>query len=126
MQILKLRIYSLIFLGSLFTGLIQPVLPLIGYYTFQESIIELFCVNKDVPEMECDGFCYLKGQIEQQQNDAAKSPVNLLNLDDLPLLTVPVTAESALLYPDRISANTPPSAFLTSLPAPGVFHPPQA
>jgi hypothetical protein len=123
---MKTRIYSIVFLVSLLTGLVQPVLPMLEYYSFKERIIDLFCVNKDVPEMECDGFCYLKGQIEVQQQQDARTPASLLNLDDLPLLNIPVTAAPLRLFPDRHSERTAlPLAFQSRM-AGGIFHPPQA
>ncbi|MFU8861077.1 MAG: hypothetical protein ACNA8K_11710 [Cyclonatronaceae bacterium] len=122
---MKNRIYSFVFLISLFTGLLQPVLPLLEYYSFRERIIDLFCVNKDVPEMECDGFCYLKGQIEQQQQDA-RTPVSLLNLDDIPLLNIPVTAEPLQLFPDRITEQSAHPPLPEYQVVHGIFHPPQA
>ncbi len=29
--------------------------------------MELFCENRDVPDSDCDGICYLTNQIEKQQ-----------------------------------------------------------
>lgn len=35
----------------------------------QESIAEAHCINKDKPEMNCDGKCYLKKQLEKTKKD---------------------------------------------------------
>lgn len=64
---------ALILLFAFLTGAMQPVLPLIEYHIFQESIIELFCENRDVPDSDCDGICYLTNQIEQQQERQAEN-----------------------------------------------------
>jgi len=61
-------IYSFILLVAFLVGTIQPIVPLLEYHFFKESIIELFCVNRDVPDSNCDGFCYLTNQIEETQN----------------------------------------------------------
>jgi hypothetical protein len=63
------KTYSVILLISFLTGAIQPVVPLLEYHFFKESIIELFCVNRDVPDSDCQGFCYLTNQIEESQEN---------------------------------------------------------
>jgi len=35
----------------------------------QTSIIEKLCVNKENPEMKCDGKCYLKTQFEKTDKE---------------------------------------------------------
>lgn len=62
------KIYSIILLLSFLTGAIQPIVPLLEYHFFKESIIEFFCVNRDVPESDCEGFCYLTNQIQESQD----------------------------------------------------------
>ena len=42
----------------------------------QKKIVELFCINKDKPEMACDGKCYLKDKLEKvddSENNQNKS-----------------------------------------------------
>lgn len=73
------KIYSTLLLFSFLIGAIQPVVPLLEYHFFKESIIEFFCVNREVPDSDCDGFCYLTNQIEeteQQQNDLRTNHVD--------------------------------------------------
>ena len=36
----------------------------------QEYITNVFCVNKDKPELHCDGKCYLKKKIDTAKNHA--------------------------------------------------------
>ncbi len=67
------KIYSLILLISFLTGAIQPIVPLLEYHIFKESIIELFCVNRNVPDSDCEGFCYLTSQIQEQQDKQPES-----------------------------------------------------
>lgn len=45
---------------------------LFNFYLNQQYITEQFCVNKSRPLMHCDGHCYLKKQMqrEQQQEQA--------------------------------------------------------
>lgn len=116
----------IIFLISIFTGLLQPVLPLIEYYTFQESIIELLCENKDRTDMDCDGVCYLTSQIEKQQNEHSGKANSLINVDDLSVFCLHLYAKSgSLSFPATLSMSEWISAPSSSL-AFDIFHPPKA
>ncbi|MFQ5448022.1 MAG: hypothetical protein ACE5FF_13935 [Saprospiraceae bacterium] len=42
----------------------------------QNEIIEKWCINKDKPQMHCDGKCYLKQRfVEQHDKNQSKAPV---------------------------------------------------
>lgn len=45
------------------------------YLLNQSEIIDLFCINKDKPEMQCNGKCHLKKQFEELA-DKTESPAN--------------------------------------------------
>jgi hypothetical protein len=77
------KIYSIILFFSFMIGAIQPIIPVIEYHLFKESIIELFCVNRDQPETQCDGVCYLSSQIEK--NDEDHSGLKNFNVDYYPV-----------------------------------------
>jgi len=77
---LRSKIVSISCLAVFLVGLIQPVLPMIEYFVFKESIIEFLCEKRDEPENDCEGFCYLTQQIEA--NDAKQNqPETMLQLD---------------------------------------------
>ena len=41
-----------------------------GYYIcFTENFIENYCVNKDQPELNCDGKCYLSQLLDKNSNE---------------------------------------------------------
>lgn len=108
------RTLSISFLVIYLVGFIQPALPMIEYYMFKESISELFCEERNNPESDCEGACYLSNQIEDQDNQ--DRPENLLNTDDV-LVLMPV---SAFQFPRH---DPPFAGYLyssTSTPAEGV------
>ncbi len=74
---------SILFLISFQIGLLQPVLPLVEYYVFKESIIELFCENRNVPDSGCEGTCYLSNQLKKNAENS-ESPGNLINFEEIP------------------------------------------
>lgn len=50
---------------------LRPVyyLGCIGYYELNiNTIIEKYCINKDMPELNCDGKCYLAQQLNKASN----------------------------------------------------------
>jgi hypothetical protein len=64
---------AFILLFAFLTGAIQPIVPLLEYHFFKESIMELFCENRNVPDSDCDGICYLTNQIEATQERQSES-----------------------------------------------------
>lgn len=55
-----------VFLGGMFYNVYQ-----IGYYLAnQEEIIALFCVNKEKPELKCNGKCHLSDQLLDNKTSA--------------------------------------------------------
>ena len=95
------KLYAISFIFIFLVGMIQPALPLIEYYIFQANIIDLFCVNKDKPEMNCDGVCYLKGQIEKKQISEKSNTNSLLSLEKLLLLHISIEEPSNFIKTNR-------------------------
>lgn len=100
--------FSLIILGSSCTNLIEWAL----FKLNQDYIASVFCINKDQPQMKCDGKCYLKKSITKTatEKDAKqvappeeKSPVIL---DALPHLMVCVSCASSSGLPFPYQAQT--------------------
>ena len=75
-----------------FVAMLQPVVPLIEYYTNKEYIASVLCENRDKPALACNGKCYLEKQLKKAPNhdthdhsipqiDLSKYPVSILNYD---------------------------------------------
>ena len=47
--------------------MLRPVQPYIEYILNQDYIAEFLCINKDKPELKCNGKCHLVKEIEKQQ-----------------------------------------------------------
>lgn len=50
-------------------ALSKPLVLIVDYHVNTESIIADFCVNKGDVDLECNGQCYLKRKLEEDQND---------------------------------------------------------
>ncbi|WP_298148660.1 hypothetical protein [Flavobacterium sp.] len=63
-------------LGILF--LLKPVFPLFTYILNYQYIVENLCVNREKPQLSCNGKCHLAKEIakevdsEQSSNDSSK------------------------------------------------------
>ncbi|GAA4841818.1 hypothetical protein [Algivirga pacifica] len=55
----------------LLNALAMPLL-VVDYEYRKEMIEELFCINKDKPELQCHGQCHLKGELEDTQEQQKK------------------------------------------------------
>lgn len=45
-----------------------------SYFINQAEIIELFCINKEKPQLQCDGKCHLATQLAEVENDTDDEP----------------------------------------------------
>lgn len=65
---------ALIYIG----GMMYQLGYLVYFKINQDKIIAEFCINKDKPEMHCNGHCHLKNELERSQvvndDDNSKNP----------------------------------------------------
>lgn len=94
-----------------------------GYYAlFTDDFIATFCVNKDQPELSCDGKCFLSDLIDQQEADSPDIPshiqwqlIYLTHSENLEYIQQPISSKQNFMYLDaytyQYSASTfrPPS-----------------
>ena len=52
----------------------------VSYFVNQAKIIELFCINKEKPQLQCNGKCHLATQLAEVENDTEDSPFSQSNL----------------------------------------------
>ena len=82
---------SLIVISFLFLYLIamlRPVAPVIDYLVNKDYIKTVLCINKDVPEMHCDGKCYLKKKLKKASDgntSKTKTTPNTIKFSDYPI-----------------------------------------
>ncbi len=55
------------------------------YYLDPEGFTEMLCENKDKPELECNGKCYLKKIVNKEQQEN-KAPLSEIEYKDLLLI----------------------------------------
>jgi hypothetical protein len=64
MQRILAHIIILIYL----TGIAAPLFPIVEYAIEKDYISEILCINRDKPEMKCDGKCYLSQKLSQARS----------------------------------------------------------
>lgn len=65
---------AFILLFSFLTGTIQPVLPMLEYHLFKDYITENLCEERELEVSDCEGMCYLKNQIQEQEEAKNEMP----------------------------------------------------
>ena len=61
----KTAAISLVFLYLV--AMLRPIQPYLEYILNQDYIAEFLCVNKDKPELQCNGKCHLAKELKKQQ-----------------------------------------------------------
>jgi hypothetical protein len=66
------------------SGLLHSTLLLLNYGINKASITELFCINKEKPELKCDGKCHLGKQLKESKDTSSEqnSPPEHRNLSE--------------------------------------------
>jgi len=52
----------------------------LSYFVNQSEIIELFCINKEKPQLKCDGKCHLATQLAEVEKDTENTPFSPTSL----------------------------------------------
>jgi len=73
-----IRLNALLLLLFYAAFLFKPTLPYLDYMLRKDFIIEKLCINKNVPEKQCNGKCHLEKQIRNntdQTDDTSTPPI---------------------------------------------------
>jgi len=80
----------------------------IRWKLYQKEITELYCINKNKPEMQCNGQCHLAKQMRRIETDYEQSkrpfaPKHLKPIDFLLFCQSPAETPAFVnLFPDQI------------------------
>ncbi|WP_228451288.1 hypothetical protein [Chryseobacterium sp. ON_d1] len=118
--------YSILFT---FYMVLRPLVPLMEYAVNYDYIVKVLCINKDRPEIHCNGKCYLSKELAKT-SDPESSPFQKLKnsgqkiLDTyiLPEITEIITAEKRMFLNFSFTYETAYSfLFLTHIFKPPLF-----
>ena len=63
-----------IILSVAFVMLVKPLWPVAEYIMNYDYIVNVLCENKDRPQLNCDGKCYLAKQLAKESEDGGQNP----------------------------------------------------
>ena len=106
-----MKLYSVIFLlAILVLGTVGNWGIYLAFKINQQYISKVLCENKEVPQMQCAGKCYLKKQLSEATDTASSEPTSIQRLPELQLAIVAITEEffwmeSTLLIAHRYTSS---------------------
>lgn len=78
--------------------LIQPLLPYVNYIANYDYIANELCENKDAPELECNGKCYLAKEITKVTQEQKDTP-SVLKIQEVHKHTLSRAITTSLVFP---------------------------
>ncbi len=122
-QILALALCSLL----MFKVMLVPAL-FVNYELRKDFIIKNYCVNKDRPELHCDGKCYLAQQIkkaeQQDERQATDSFITKILKTEIQQNRAEFCPIALISYLPTIN-NFTEATLITQLFGFSIYHPPQ-
>ncbi|MCF6223355.1 MAG: hypothetical protein L3J34_06460 [Flavobacteriaceae bacterium] len=107
-------------------AMLQPVVPLIEFYSNKEYIINVLCENRDKPALACNGKCYLEKQLKKVNNqDTHDNSIPKIDISKYPVSLISIVTEKEIVkeFIQKTSFDnrkTYPQKYYTS-----VFKPPK-
>ncbi|SDW43930.1 hypothetical protein SAMN05216556_105154 [Aequorivita viscosa] len=108
----------------------KPFWPVMDYMVNYDYIVNNLCENRDKPELNCDGKCYLSKELAKEAGADENNPLNnknskteipqviiLENISDFQLAFIP-----DIIAPEKVGYT---SVFHTSLYVSKILHPPR-
>ena len=109
----------------LFQTMGQELLVL-DYAMNKAEITQRYCVNKDRPQLHCDGKCYLASKLRRSAKRESKAPnsapVKIKFEALMPLRLVPPAPVAD--FPALVRYARPAPTHYQGAPLTGIFHPP--
>ncbi len=98
---------STILLGLLIAFKSFYPLAMYSFYYANQGFYTLFCENKDKPQLQCKGKCYLKKQITKPGKSESTSLVNLKGSETFVFFSEIICQKSSLPVLTRNYASVP-------------------
>ena len=118
---MKILVYSLILLVSLSS--MDIAFSLFSFKYYQKNITKTICINKDKPQLKCNGKCALSKVLKKRQQDEQKNT-------DLNLVEKQMIYSNSLFFPFFLKTSILKSKpfkniefLILTLPV-IIFHPP--
>ncbi|MGO4910748.1 hypothetical protein [Leeuwenhoekiella sp. W20_SRS_FM14] len=110
-----------------FLMVLRPAFPFIEYLIDYDYISTILCENKEVPEMNCNGKCYLMKSLAEasEKESTQKKKNNSASVELLPFVVTDSSFDLSTDYLENTSVQFPVvSEFLRSQTSTSLFRPP--
>lgn len=108
-------------------ALCRPVAPLIEYYANRDFFATVLCINKNKPELKCNGQCILMQKLKKAvQEESSSAPVPKVNFEDYPLglISPPGSSLQITLIEISLSYSFYQDNYFSATGS-NLFHPPR-
>lgn len=107
-------------------AVLKPVYPFLEYAANQDFIATVLCENRDMPELNCDGKCYLAKKLKAASNQNSEQEPVLINPFEYPISLVDDQQE-LVQAPQLLDVFLQqPNERLLELAGSSLFRPPRA
>ena len=88
--------------------MLKPVEPILQYCFNYNYIVEVLCVNKDKPRLNCNGKCYLRKQLQKQNDDNSPTKTQNIQLKNYPIGFIEI---AKIIQPQHFNFNSKSNYF---------------
>ncbi|MGV3538862.1 MAG: hypothetical protein ACO1OQ_03575 [Rufibacter sp.] len=120
------RTVTILLLAVMLTQAFSKVFVLLDYQANKEFITKFLCINREKPQLHCNGKCYLMQKLKKaEQAENAAGQKEQKQKQDITLYFQPLAASQPALTRSNPSSFSFFCAGKTSGAHLAVFHPPQ-
>ena len=121
---------SFIILFVSLTMLVRPLWPIAEYIMNYDYIVKVLCENKDKPQLQCDGKCYLAKQLAKESGESEENPfgTNNTNTEVLPVVFLEKMATYTFAttnFDEKLPILKTSTNLVTTLFVPEISQPPE-
>ena len=80
------KVFGFIFITLYLLALTKPVSPYLEYAINKDFIATVLCINKDKPELKCNGKCHLTKQLKKAA-DTNENKTELISSSSLTIIS---------------------------------------
>ncbi len=102
------KFLSIVFTTLYLVAMLKPVEPILEYCFNYNYIVEVLCVNKDKPRLNCNGKCYLMKQLQKQSGENSPKKAQSIQLENYPIGFIEI---AEIIQPQQFNFTLKPTYF---------------
>ncbi|WP_283640994.1 hypothetical protein [Mesonia mobilis] len=102
------KFLSIVFTTLYLVAMLKPVEPILEYCFNYNYIVEVLCVNKDKPRLNCNGKCYLMKQLQKQSSENSPKKAQSIQLENYPIGFIEI---AEIIQPQQFNFTLKPTYF---------------